>query len=292
MAQLAKQSDQFNFNVETVPSYMTLPDGSQKNTGFLVNRRTDNFAVLGSVTDRYGLVQNSDLISVVEDAFAAKGLTGYSRKIIVAGEGERMYAAYDFKNHVKKLKVGDEVGMRLTAQNSFDGGLLLSFALGSLRLICSNGMTTLERAVGMTKKHSTNISTKFVAEALEKAVITWDKSIQVFDRLADVAITQTQGANILAQLEESAVLSGKLRENIEAVWNAPRYREDNARNLFNLYNAVTQHLTHDVATTRFELANRVSGNVLGVFERASRDTNRFAKLVQPVAVPLAAVALN
>lgn len=292
MAQLAKQSDQFNFNVETVPSYMTLPDGSQQNTGFLINRRTDNFAVLGSVSDRYGLVQNSDLISVAEDAFSAKGLTDYKRTIVVAGEGERMYASYDFKNHTKKLKVGDEVGMRLTVQNSFDGGLRVSFALGVLRLVCSNGMTTLEREVGMTKKHSTNISTKFVAEALEKAIKAWDNSTAVFDRLADVAISQSQGANILAQLEESAVLSGKLRENIAAIWSAPRYREDNARNLFNLYNAVTQHLTHDVAATRFELANRVSDNVLGVFDRASRDTNRLAKLVQPVAVPLAAVALN
>lgn len=292
MAQIAKQSDLYNFTVETVPSLMTLPDGSQRNTGFLVNRRTDNFSVLGTVTDRYGLVQNSDLISVAEDAFTAKGLTNYSRKIVVSGEGERMYATYDFKNHTKKLKVGDEVGMRLTVQNSFDGGLRVSFALGMLRLVCLNGMTTLEREVGMTKKHSTSISTKFVSDALEKAILVWDKSTAVFDRLSDVAVTQEQGRNILANLEESSVLSGKLRENIEAVWNAPRYREDNARNLFNLYNAVTQHLTHDVAPTRFELSNRVSDNVLNVFDRASRESNRLAKLVQPVAVPLAPVMLN
>jgi len=292
MAQLAKQSNFHNFTVETVPSFMTLPDGSQQNTGFLVNRRTDNFAVLGTVTDRYGLVQNSDLISVAEDAFSSKGLTDYKRNIVVTGEGERMYATYDFKNHTKKLKVGDEVGMRLTVQNSFDGGLRVAFSLGMLRLVCANGMTTLEREVGMTKKHSTQISTKFVVEALEKAIKAWDSSTQVFDRLSDVALTQSQGANILAQLEESAVLSGKLRENIETVWNAPRYREDNARNLFNLYNAVTQHLTHDVAATRFELANRVSDNVLSVFDRASRDGNRLAKLVQPVAVPLVGAILN
>lgn len=292
MAQIAKQSDLFNFTVETVPSFMTLPDGSNQNTGFLVNRRTDNFAVLGTVSDRYGLVQNSDLISVAEDAFASKGLTNYSRKIVVAGEGERMYATYDFKDRTKKLKVGDEVGMRLTVQNSFDGGLRVSFALGMLRLLCANGMTTLEREVGMTKKHSTSISTKFVAEALEKAIVSWDRSAKVFDNLSDVVITQAQGDNILAQLEESAVLSGKLRENIQSIWTNPRHNEDRGRNLFNLYNAVTQHLSHDVAPSRFELANRVSENVLGVFDRASRDANRLAKLVQPVNVPLAAAVLN
>lgn len=292
MPQLAKQSDHYNFNVETVPSYMTLPDGTQANTGYLVNRRTDNFAVLGTVTDRYGLVQNSDLISVAEDAFSAKGLTNYSRKIIVTGEGEQMYATYDFKNHTKKLKVGDEVGMRLTVQNSFDGGLRVSFMLGMLRLLCKNGMTTLEREVGMTKKHSTQISTKFVSDALDKAIRAWDKSSEVFDRLSDVSLTQEQGRNILAQLEDAAVLSKSHREDIEIVWNAPRYREDDARNLFNLYNAVTQHLTHEVAPTRFQLANRMNDGVLSLFDRASRDPNRLAKLIQPVTSTLSPVMLN
>lgn len=292
MAQLAKQSNNHNFTVETVPSFMSLPDGTMSQTGFLVNRRTDTLAVLGSVTSRYGLVQNTDLISVVEDSFTAKGLTNYTRKIIVTGEGERMYATYDFKNHTKKLKVGDEIGMRLTAQNSFDGGLRVSFACGALRLVCSNGMTTLEREIGMTKKHSFRVTTKFVVEALEKAIAAWDTSTAVFDRLAEVSLTQQQGLNILAQLEETAVISGKLREGIELVWANPTHKEDSARNLWNLYNATTQHLTHQVADTRFELSNRVSSGVLNVFERAARDNNRLAKLMQPVAVPLAAAALN
>jgi dihydroneopterin aldolase len=105
-------------------------------------------------------------------------------------------------------------------------------------------------------------------------------------------MTQEQGRNILSQFEEQNILSGKLRENVELIWNAPTYREDNARNLFNLYNAVTQHLTHNVASERFELSNRVSDNVLNMLEKASRQTNVFNKLVQPVALPLEAVALN
>lgn len=292
MAQIAKQSAGFNFTVETVPSLMTLPDGKQVNTGYLVNRRTDNFAVLGSVTDRYGLVQNPDLISVTEEAFAARGLTNFSRKIVVTGEGEKMYATYDFKNHVKKLKVGDEVGMRLTVQNSFDGGLRVSFALGAMRLVCLNGMTTMEREVGMTRKHSSQISTRFVAEALEKAILAWDKSTQVYDKLAEIQLTQAQGANILANLEEQSILSGKLREGISGIWANPTHREDTNRNLFNLYNSVTQYMTHEVAETRFELANRTSQAVLSAFERVSRDNSRFAKLVAPIELPLSAVALN
>lgn len=292
MAQIAKQSSQFDFVVESAPSFMQLPNGSFVADGFSVNRRTDTMQVLGKVSDRYGIVQNTDLLTVAEDAFKSKGLSEYKRSIITTGEGERMFATYDFRNQVKKLKRGDEIGMRLTVQNSFDGSLRASFSLGMLRLVCTNGMVSIEREVSMTKKHSMGIDTKFILKALDKAVTAWDNSADALNRLADVSLTQEQGVNVLAQLEDSAVLSGKLRENIGMIWASPRHVEDSERNLFNLYNSVTQHLTHDVSATRFELANRVSGNVLSVLDRAARSPSRFAELIQPVAVPLVAVTLN
>jgi hypothetical protein len=292
MAQLAKQSSSFNYSVEAAPSFMQLTDGSFVKDGFTVNRRTDTLEVLGKVTDRYGIVQNADLIQVAEDAFAAKKMTDYTRKVVVTGAGEKVYAVYDFKNHTKKLKVGDEVGLRLTLQNSFDGSLRASFGLGMLRLLCLNGMTTMEREVGMTKKHSSGINVQFVSDALEKAIVSWNSATAVFDRLSDVKVTQIQGANILANLEKQSVISGKLREGIGGIWASPTHREDAGRNLFNLYNAVTQHLTHDVAGDRFELANRVSANVLAAFDRASQKSDRFARLVTPVQQDLVAVSLN
>ena len=292
MAQLAKQSSSLNYTVEAAPSFMQLADGSFVKDGFTVNRRTDTLEVLGKVTDRYGIVQNADLIQVAEDAFAAKKMTDYTRKVVVTGAGEKVYAVYDFKNHTKKLKVGDEVGLRLTLQNSFDGSLRASFSLGMMRLLCLNGMTTLEREVGMTKKHSSGISVQFVSDALEKAIVSWNNATAVFDRLSDVKVTQIQGANILANLEKQSVISGKLREGIGGIWANPTHREDAGRNLFNLYNAVTQHLTHDVSADRFELANRVSSNVLAAFDRASQKSDRFARLVTPVQQDLVAVSLN
>jgi len=292
MAQLAKQSDIYNFTVEAAPSWMQLPDGSFVKDGFTVNRRTDNNAVLGKVTDRYGIVQNADLLTVSEEAFASKGMTDYRRKIITTGEGEKMYATYDFRNHTNKLKKGDEVGMRLTVQNSFDGSLRASFSLGMLRLVCTNGMVSTEREVSMTKKHSSGINVDFITDALEKAIKAWNNSTKVLDRLADVSLTQVEGSNILAHLEDQSILSGKLRENIQSIWSNPTHTEDRERNLFNLYNAVTQHLTHDVATERFELSNRVNGNVLGVFDRISRDSSRLASMILPVETALVGVTLN
>lgn len=286
MAQKAIQSDKYNFTVEAAPSFMQLADGTFVKDGFTVNRRTDNMAVLGKVTDRYGIVQNTDLVSAAEEAFGKEKLADFKRTMVVTGEGEKMYATYDFRSRTRKLKVGDEVGLRLTLQNSFDGSLRASFLGGTLRLRCSNGMVAIEREVGLTRKHGMSISVKFVHDALLKAIASWDKSIMVFDRLADVAVTQEQGHTILNRLADLSILSNKLREGIAGIWTTPTYTEDSSRNLWNLYNAVTQHLTHEVSGERFELANRTSSAILSMFERASRDNNRFAKLVAPMPAPV------
>lgn len=284
MAQKFIQSEKFDYRVEQVASYMEV-NGVYVKDGFTLNRRADTNEVLGKVTERYGLVQNGDLINAAEDSFKAAGMTDYTRKMIVAGNGERMYAVYDFRKVTQALKVGDELGLRLTVQNSFDGSLRASFLAGIMRLVCKNGMVTLDREVGMTQKHGSKVSVDFIVDALRKAIATFHGSKAVFDRLAGVSITQIQGVNILNRLAESNVLSGKLLEAIAGIWAAPQYRQDESRNLFNLYNAATQHLTHGVAGERFELADRVSRGVLLALDKASRDTGKLVKLMAPIAIP-------
>ena len=87
--------------------------------------------------------------------------------------------------------------------------------------------------------------------------------------------------NILQNLTNAKVISEKVRESIAHIWNAPTFEEDKGRNLYNLNNAVTQHMTHDVADERFEYANRVTTNVLKRFDMASRNPNRLKKLWTP-----------
>ena len=286
MAQAFKQSSNFNFVVEATPSYMQLANGQFVKDGFTVNRRTDNFAVLGKVTDRYGLVQHSDLIEEAERAFQAQGMMDYTRKVIVAGNGERMYAVYDFRSVTKAIRVGDEVGLRLTVQNSFDGSLRASFLCGLLRLVCSNGLVTVEKEVGVTQKHGSKISTVFVSAALTKALASWQNSTVVFERLAAVSVNRLQGANILNRLAEGNVLSGKLLENILPIWASPSYPQDEERSLYSLYNAVTQHLTRGVTQDRYELAERVSRNVLSILDKAGKSPDRLERLLAPIAIPV------
>jgi hypothetical protein len=102
--------------------------------------------------------------------------------------------------------------------------------------------------------------------------------VNVFSRLADTSVEQEQGLTILQNLTNDKVLSEKVRESIAQIWNAPTFNEDKGRNLYNLNNAVTQHMTHDIADERFEYANRVTSSVLKRFDLASRNPQRLKKL--------------
>ena len=69
---------------------------------------------------------------------------------------------------------------------------------------------------------------------------------------------------------------------IAKVWNSPEYDLDKARNLYNLYNATTQHLTRNVEDTRSELADRTSRNVFKKLHDAVARPSNMTKLLLPL----------
>jgi hypothetical protein len=280
---LAKQDQNYDYTVKQVA--VPHPETGNK-SGYFMNIRADNDEILGWTSDRYGLVNNADLLDKADAAFEARGID-VTRKVIVTEGGAKMRAQYDLSGDMFRAEVpqvGDTMAYRLTAQNSFDRSLRISFALGLVRLICTNGMVTMEKEVEMVKKHSrqVNIGDIISDDALDRALAKLGESVNVYGRLAQVELEQEQGLNILQNLTNSKVISEKVRESIAHIWNSPTHDEDKDRNLYNLNNAVTQHLTHEVADERFEYANRVTTNVLKRFDMAARNPKRLEKLWTPV----------
>jgi hypothetical protein len=151
-----------------------------------------------------------------------------------------------------------------------------------LRLVCTNGMTTLESEVSMTKKHSANVETNFLEDAIKKAVGNWDTAIKKVESLTQRTIEHEQGLTILSNLVRMGALSDRMSGEIAKVWNDPSHDEDKGRNLYNLYNATTQHLTHNVESTRAELADRTSRNVFKRLWDATHKEADMAKLLLPL----------
>tara|TARA_R110002074_G_scaffold130998_3_gene273110 strand:+ start:1676 stop:2551 length:876 start_codon:yes stop_codon:yes gene_type:complete len=283
MPKIATQTSDFDFTVKQVPLF----DEQGRRSGFFGNQRADTGGILGVTSDRYGIVQHGSLIEAAEEGFENAGLGAFERNVYVTGDGARMRAHYDFKDQTRALRredrqVGDEVGLRLTLQNSFDRSLRVSFALGMLRLVCTNGMTTLENEVSMTKKHSANVETNFLEDAITKAVSNWDTAIAKAESLTQRTIEHDQGLTILGNLVRMGALSDRMSGEIAKVWNSPEYDLDKARNLYNLYNATTQHLTRNVEDTRSELADRTSRNVFKKLHDAVARPSNMTKLLLPL----------
>ena len=280
MPKVPTQTSDYNFTVEQVPLF----DEKGRRSGFFGNQRTDNGAILGVTSERYGIQNNAPLIERAEEAFKAQGLEWEeeNRNIVVTGDGQRMRAVYAFPNQIKRREdrnVGDNMGLRLTVQNSFDRSLRVSFAMGVLRLVCTNGMTSLEKEQSMTKKHSSGNDLNFLGEALSRAIGSWDKALLTYNNLESIEIKPQEGLNALHNLAKGGALSDRMAGEISKIWNNPTYEEDKGRNLYNLYNAVTEHLTREVEGTRYELAERINHKVLSRLDQAARSGAKKDKLL-------------
>ena len=273
-----RQESRFDYKVEQVP--LLTPEGKQ--TRFFGTRRTDTGEVFATVTDRYEILQNDVLVSATEDLFKSKGMDGWKRKEVVTHGGARMRAIYDFPN-IGGLVDGQDLTFRLKVQNSFDGSLRASFAVGLVRLICSNGLAAPVNTLNLTKKHTTSIEASFVGTALDSAVQSFHNALPAFRRMAEMPVTMQDGKRILLNLADRKVLTERHADSIGRIWENPSYREDSKRNLWNLYNAATQHFTHDVEAgsrgkPRFELAERLNTAVMTQFVRTAK-TGRIEDLL-------------
>ena len=310
----AKQTKNSNWGFEVVQERLLRASGNK--APIYANVRTDTDEVLGYSTDRYGIVQNDDLLGRAESAFASRGIREWegdpndkneqdrmdqavangdkfwTRNVYATDNGAKMRAVYDLQGpqfETKVPQVGDIMGYRLTVQNSFDRTLRVSFALGLMRLVCTNGMQTMQKDVDMVSKHSQklDLDSLITDDALDKALGFLAKSGDVYGRLAATPLDEEQGLNVLANLTKKKVMSEKVRERVAQLWNnrGDLLRSDNHDpNLYNLYNAVTQHLTDEVEETRFEYANRMSNQVLKAFERGAGSQAQFAKLTKAIPV--------
>ncbi len=179
-------SDQFDYTVEQSPLYDR--NGKPVKVGgspIMGNFRTDNNVCLGTSTEAYEIVNNSDVVEVIEDAFNSAGMSDFEREVVVARDGARFYGVYDFPQVERHIaNVGDVVSLRLTLNNSFDRSCGLNWAIGLLRKVCSNGMCSLVADTNVTKKHSSKLDLSFIKEGIDASVEKFDASIELSKALA------------------------------------------------------------------------------------------------------------
>jgi hypothetical protein len=244
----------YDYEVECAPLF-----SDHGPTRFFGTRRKDTGEIFATVTSAYEVLQNRQLVEAAEAAFRTKGMTGWKRKVVVTYGGARCYVIYDFPGIGGKV-AGQDLTFRLKIQNSFDGTIRASFVVGLFRLICSNGLAMPVGTLNLTQKHTTALEIDFVGRTVEQALKAFFDALPFFESMTAIRVSQDEGKAIVQGFGERHLLGRRQADAIVRIWEHPRHEEDRARTLWNLYNAVTQHLTHDVASTakkpRYELAER------------------------------------
>jgi len=262
----------YAFGVEKVAHTL---DGEK--TGWHAVRRTDmtgKVALLGMAKDNYAVVPNDELVNTAREAFTNLKADNYEEKLFCTLGGSRFYGEYTFKDKTIVVpKVGDTIGLRLTLNNSYDRSCKVGFSMGFVRLVCTNGMVTNSRDYDFNQLHSGKVPIAEAQDAIKKAFEGFNAdSMAIFGDMAHQEITQKQGDIIVDNMAIKTLVSAAARDSVKMIWADPTHqRADANRNLFNLYNAFTQHLTHSPTAgyERFENSRKTSRKI---FDRLARIT--------------------
>ena len=267
-------STDYAFGVEKVAHTL---DGEK--TGWHAVRRTDmtgKVALLGMAKDNYSIVPNDELVGTAREAFTNLKADNYEEKLFCTLGGSRFYGEYTFKDKTIVVpKVGDTIGLRLTLNNSYDRSCKVGFSMGFVRLVCTNGMVTNSRDYDFNQLHSGKVPIAEAQDAIEKAFDGFNAdSMAIFGDMAHQEITQKQGDIIVDNMAIKTLVSAAARDSVKMIWADPTHqRADANRNLFNLYNAFTQHLTHSPTAgyDKFENSRKTSRKIFDRFERITRN---------------------
>ncbi len=266
-----------DYTVRSVPLYTA--DGKPANAWG--NQRTDNGVIIGVTSDRYGIVQNADFTNAIEKGFREIGLAFTERESIVTRWGARSHIEYEFNTRTAVVAKGDVVALRIIARNSFDGTSKSSISVGAVRLVCLNGMTSFRQDLSMSVRHTTNVTPQFVVNVLHQAMDEWSELNGVWSSMARVPVSQEQGFTIIDNLTKRGVYAERFAKAVTDVWSRPTYREDEARNIWNLYNAHTQVLTHNYGIQKYEMTQRSGHSIVTSLRNAAFNENEFLSLVTP-----------
>ena len=273
----------WDYTVEKVPVF---DENGKAISGQFMNRRQDTGQVLKvGVSKDYNVVNNRDIVNPVQEVLADLGLEPTKVSHYVMGGGARYKARFEFKDtQIELPKVGDAMGFRLDLDNSFDLWHRIKTMGGGLRLVCTNGMTTFDKAHGISCKHSNRFNITNIKKAIGAALdgfYNLAKDDNPFTIMAGREVTQEQGINILQNLANKGDISEVRREAIAKVWNGPTYREDEGRNLYNLLNSVTEYTTHEVAETNFAMSEKINEKVSNRLLVAAKDESILNSLWTP-----------
>lgn len=235
----------------TVKQEAIFTDNGKEIAGYKVNVRSTDRRVLGVVTDRYKVVQNTEAFAFTDE------LLGNGVRYETAGslqEGRRVWLLARLPREY--IISGERISPYLVFSNTHDGSGAVKVAVTPVRVVCNN---TLNLALSTAKRSWSMVHTGDIKGKIEEAKETlffaeryMDELGKEFEQLRDKKMTDAKVAEyieLLLPVENGATGQQvkniqKLREDMKArYFDAPDLKQV-GNNAYRFINAVSDFATH------------------------------------------------
>jgi len=202
---------------------------------------------VGNFSGQYQVNKTADILTGVNNFLDSQNMlntdvTVEDKSWGYGGKNARVVTFNDPQYSIKmNEQAGDKINLQLIILNSYDGALKASINFGLLRMLCANGMISIDSIVGSNKKHT------------KKDVLGYE-----YGKLKNITPYLEQQRNQLQQYENTVVSLDVVRETLKNTIaknevkqdQIMQYVESNNRgsidkvNLMSVYNGVTEWATH------------------------------------------------
>jgi len=221
---------------------------------FVANTRGDNGNVLGIVTSKYKVVQNSEAFDFV-DGLWQDGLIKYEAAGSLKG-GKSVWLLARMPAHFHEISDIDRLEEYILFTTAHDGTRAVQIVPTSVRVVCQN---TLNLAMGTKKNRAISIQHKGnVMDKLDdarKAILTVRKQFDTFYAQADemvkveVDIEQMRAfANMLLPNEKGKANTRRIKARasiMRAFTDGPQNLPGVRGTAWAAFNAMTQYIDHE-----------------------------------------------
>ena len=292
----------FPIGIEENPQ-VTLEDGTEIKIGETLVYNKNTGGRLYWASKRYGLLPHKRFIDKIESNLSSRGFYKLAwgpnvnkeektktphKEFFISKDGGSLRARYFLPTgeNISSSKK-DQVGICLDARKSINGKSREQLRMGSYRFVCSNGMIGFSSSVMFSKKHTEG---NFGSEDLDDDIICKQFDSLWQDYSADLEIYKVMDSQVITKKELENIIQKmpvgkndpdkKQRKNnhfdsIHDIVLNSRFDGDRSRRkeftLWELFNATTEHLTHNVEREqgRVENADKLQGAITPFFKRVS-----------------------
>lgn len=236
------------FNVIRVPLFVEI-GGRQIETKKSAIVNNENGNVYGMVSPKYNIVTNEEVASIFQEAFVNYPVETVTDHI--NNDGSKWYREIVFGDkYQKEVQVGDIVKTKIRIHNSYDGLSSVGYEFGSMRLVCTNGLTSYQKGSKMSFRHFQKEIIEQIQTSFEVGFNKFLNEFKLYEELAQTPYTEKQFIKfVLNEVkqddEDNGLLSERQANKIISSYGQIRNQYNDHRDTkWSNLNVLTAYQTH------------------------------------------------